>query len=154
MNRSPRLRVDRAPVNRLMGAAICYGGYSVALRSKPKIHWMSFLAALVAGAWIFAVIGTAFEYAAGNLQVPFTEQGIAVVLYAGIFPSLVAQGLYIKGVEAFGANIAGLYINLVPVFGALLAVLLLGEQLYLFHAVAFVLVVGGIMIAQKQPKHG
>lgn len=136
----------------MLGAAICYGGYSTALRSKPDLHWQSFLASLIAGALIFAVVGAIAEYQAGHLQVPHSAQGMLVVLYAGIFASLVAQGLYIKGVEAFGANIAGLYINLVPVFGAILAVLLLGEQLYLFHAVAFVLVVGGIMIAQQKSR--
>ena len=134
----------------MLGAALCYGGYSAALRSKPEMHWQSFLACLVAGALTFAVFGAFAEYQSGHLQVPTTGQGALVVLYAGIFASLVAQGLFIKGVEAFGANIAGLYINLVPVFGALLAVLMLGEQLHLFHAVAFMLVVAGITIAQQK----
>ena len=54
-----------------------------------------------------------------------------------------------SGVAALGANRAGLYINLVPVFAALFAVVLLGETLHTFHALAFVLVVGGVLIAQK-----
>ena len=148
------LNADGAGINRgdiiMFFAALFYGGYSAGLKSKPQMHWQSFLAALVAAALIVAVIGAVFEFQAGNAQFPVTTQGIAVVIFAGIFPSLVSQGFFIKGVEAFGANIAGLYINLVPVFGALLAVLLLGETLYLFHAVAFVLVVGGILIAQQK----
>lgn len=135
----------------MLGAAICYGGYSAALRSKPEMHWQSFLTALIAGALIFAIVGAGFEFQTGQLQIPTTAQGVLVILYAGLFPSLISQGFFIKGVEAFGANVAGLYINLVPVFGALLAVVLLGEQLFLFHALAFVLVVGGIMIAQHKP---
>ena len=135
----------------MLGAAICYGGYSAALRSKPEMHWMSFLTCLIAGALVFATFGAAAEYQAGHLQFPSTLQGVLVILYAGIFPSLLSQGFFIRGVEAFGANIAGLYINLVPVFGAILAVVLLGEQLFLFHALAFLLVVGGIMIAQHNP---
>ena len=132
----------------MLAAALCYGGYSVALRSKPKMHWQSFLASLIAGALIFATFGAAMEFIAGETVLPVSVQGVLVLLYAAIFPSLVSQALFIRGVEAFGANIAGLYINLVPVFGAFLAVLLLGEQVYLFHALAFLLVVGGIMIAQ------
>ena len=135
----------------MLGAALCYGGYSAALRSKPEMHWMSFLTCLIAGALIFAIGGVGMEYQAGQLQVPSTLQGVLVILYAGIFPSLLSQGFFIRGVEAFGANIAGLYINLVPIFGAILAVVLLGEQLFLFHALAFLLVVGGIMIAQHKP---
>ena len=134
----------------MLGAALCYGGYSVALRSKPQLHWQSFLAALVAGAFVFGLFGALLEQQAGYLQVPTTTQALLVVLYAGILASLVAQGFFIKGVEAFGANIAGIYINLVPVFGALLAVALLGEHLFLFHVIAFILVVGGIMIAQRR----
>jgi len=131
-------------------AALAYGGYSVALRSKPDMHWQSFLACLVTGALIFATFGWMFEMQAGLSQAPSTLQGWLVIIYAGIFPSLLSQGLFIKGVESFGPNVAGLYINLVPVFGALLAVSLLGEQLHAFHAIAFVLVVGGIMIAQRK----
>ena len=134
----------------MLGAAICYGGYSAALRSKPKMHWQSFLAALIAAAFVFSIVGALIETSMGNAQLPVTAQGILVLLFAGIFPSLVSQGLFIKGVEALGANAAGMYINLVPVFGALLAVLLLGENFYLFHAAAFLMVVGGILIAQKR----
>lgn len=134
----------------MLAAALCYGGYSVALRSKPEMHWQSFLASLIAGAFIFALVGAALEHQSGQAQFPVTVQGLLVVIYAGIFPSLVSQGLFIKGVEALGANTAGLYINLVPVSAAILAVLLLGESLHLYHALAFVLVMGGIMIAQKK----
>jgi len=133
-------------------AALSYGGYSVALRSKPQMHWQSLLASLIAGGLVFAAFGALGEYQLGNAQFPTSTQGVLVALYAGIFPSLVSQGFYIKGIEMLGANLAGLYINLVPLFGALLAVLLLGEQLHLFHALAFVLVVGGILIAQLKKR--
>lgn len=139
--------INRGDVFMLI-AALSYSGYSVALRSKPKMHWQSLLTSLIAGGLIFAMVGAIFEYQAGNSQFPQTMQGVLVVLYAGLFPSLISQGFFIKGVEALGANVAGLFINLVPVFGALLAVILLNETLHLFHALAFVLVVGGIMIAQ------
>ena len=133
----------------MAGAALCYGGYSVALRSKPDMHWISFLTCLVTGALLFSIAGVGVEYASGNSLVPVTLQGILVCVFAGIFPSLVSQGFFIVGVGALGANRAGLYINLVPVFAALLAVSLLGEELYLFHALAFFLVVGGILLAQR-----
>ncbi|EFL88691.1 DMT family transporter [Ahrensia sp. R2A130] len=131
-------------------AALAYGGYSAVLRSKPKMHWQSFLTALVAAALLFAMVGAAIEHSQGAALWPVTLQGWLVAFYAGIFPSLVSQGLFIKGVEALGANLAGLFINMVPVWGAILSVLLLGEGLYLYHAVAFALVVTGITIAQRK----
>ena len=139
--------INRGDVFMLI-AALSYSGYSVALRSKPKMHWQSLLTSLIAGGLIFAMVGAIFEYQAGHSQFPQTMQGVLVVFYAGLFPYLISQGFFIKGVEALGANVAGLFINLVPVLGALLAVLLLNETLHLFHALAFVLVVGGIMVAQ------
>jgi drug/metabolite transporter (DMT)-like permease len=133
----------------MLCAALCYGGYSVALRSKPALHWLSFLTCLVAAAFLASLFGIAGEVAVGASLFPATIQGWAVAIYAGIFPSLVAQGLFIFGVERLGANLAGMFINLVPVFGALLAVAMLGEQLFVFHAVAFILVAGGILLAQR-----
>ena len=133
----------------MLGAALAYSGYSTALRLKPDLHWLSFLWALVAAALVFSVFGVIFEEWAGQTIYPVTLQGVAVATFAGIFPSLIAQGLFIVGVERLGANAAAIYINLVPVFGAILAVTILGEGVYLFHAVAFILVAGGVMLAQQ-----
>ena len=66
-----------------------------------------------------------------------------------IFPAMLAQGLFIKAVGLTSPNKAGLYLNLVPIFGAILAVLILGEAFRFYHALALVLVIGGIYLAQK-----
>ena len=52
------------------------------------------------------------------------------------------------GVELIGANRAGLFINLVPILGTLLSIVILGEAFEPFHAVAMVLVMGGIAMAE------
>ena len=70
------------------------------------------------------------------------------MLYAGIFPSLLSQVLYVRGVEMIGANRAGLFINAIPVFGTILSVFLLGETMQLFHVLALLLVLGGIAVAE------
>ncbi|MFD0915281.1 DMT family transporter [Pseudahrensia aquimaris] len=133
----------------MLGGGIFYAAYSVGLRAKPDIHWQSFLASLIAGGVVFASFGLFYEMARGELLFPTTFQGAAVVAYAGIFPSLVSQGFFLAGVAAIGANRAGIFINLVPVFAAILSVMMLGEQLYPYHALAFCLVVGGVLIAQR-----
>ena len=133
----------------MLGGGLFYAAYSVGLRAKPQIHWQSFLAALIAGGVVFALFGLIFEAARGNMEWPSTAQGAAVVLYAGIFPSLVSQGFFLVGVNALGANRAGIFINLVPVFAAILSVILLDETLRTYHAVAFLLVAGGVLIAQR-----
>jgi drug/metabolite transporter (DMT)-like permease len=84
----------------------------------------------------------------GALQWP-TAKGLAVLLYVGLFPSLLSQIFFMRGVELIGPGRAGLFVNLVPVFGAMMAVALLGEPFALYHAAGLVLVLGGIALAER-----
>ena len=132
----------------MLVAVLIYGAYSVALRSRPDIHWLSFLATLAIAALLTSFGTLAFEVASGEDVWPVTTTGWAVVLYTVIFPSLLSQAFFARGVELIGSNRAGLFVNLVPVFGSLFAVVLLGEDFRWFHAAALLLVMGGIGIAQ------
>lgn len=134
----------------MVAAAFVYAAYSVALKSKPQMHWISFLTVLIIAASFTSLAMVAYEFAAGDLVWPSTTKGWSVVLFTAIFPSIVAQGFYIRGVELYGGNKAGLFLNLVPIFGAILAVLLLGEAFHLYHALAMALVIGGIVMAQRR----
>src|ERR1700744_2701584 len=75
---------------------------------------------------------------------------VAAVAYVAIFPSLVAYIFYNRGVELLGPTRAGVYLFLVPIFGAVLATFFLGETLHLFHAVAFGLIVAGVLLAGRR----
>ena len=133
----------------MLAAILCYAGFTVALRKKPDLHWLSFFACLVIGAFIASIPAAVFETVRGDAIWPVTLQGFLVVLYAGIFPSILSQSFFIRGTEKLGANRAGMYIMLVPFFGVFLAVILLGEQFRLHDALALLLVTGGIFIAQR-----
>ena len=130
-------------------AALAYAAYSVGLKAKPAMQPLSFLFAIVLAALVTATFGLGAEIASGTSQAPHDLEGWLVIGYAGIFAAIVAQAFFIRGVDAVGANTAGLFINLVPVFAAILSVALLGEALAAFHAVAFVLVVGGVWLAGR-----
>ncbi|HXV31796.1 MAG TPA: DMT family transporter [Sinorhizobium sp.] len=133
-------------------ACIVYAVYTVALRWRPALHWQSFIAAPAFGAFLSAIPLLVWEISKGNAIVP-DATGWGIVLYAAIFPSLMSQVLYVRGVEMIGANRAGLFINAIPVFGTLLSVLLVGETFHLFHLAALLLVLGGIAIAEHgRPK--
>ncbi|MBZ7923161.1 DMT family transporter [Ensifer adhaerens] len=129
-------------------ACVVYAGYTVALRYKPTMHWQSFIAAPAFGALLSALPLLFWEIGSGTAVVPDTT-GWVIVLYAAIFPSLMSQVLYVRGVEMIGANRAGLFINAIPVFGTLLSVMLIGETFHLFHLVALLLVLGGIAVAER-----
>jgi drug/metabolite transporter (DMT)-like permease len=128
-------------------AVLVYSAYTVALRFKPAIHWQSLMIMLTGTAFVTSVPFAVAEFWTGNAIVP-DRQGWAIVLFTVIFPSLLAQIFYIRGVELIGANRAGLFINLVPIFGTLLSIVILGEDLHLYHAVAMALVLGGIGLAE------
>lgn len=133
----------------MLGACVVYAGYSVALRSKPAIHWMSMMIALTVSAFLTAVPFAAWEIASDNAIYP-DLRGWLILLYVLIGPSLLSQAMFIRGVELIGANRAGLFINLVPIFGTIMAIVLLGEAFHAYHAIALALVFGGIWLAEKQ----
>lgn len=128
-------------------AIIAYAVYTVTLRWRPQIDWRTMMAFPSLFAAIFSIPLVLWEQSADRLIWP-DQTGWIAVFYTAIFASLIAQVLYIWGVEAIGANRAGLFINLVPVFGTILSVLILGETFQLFHAAALALALGGIAIAE------
>lgn len=130
-------------------AVLVYSTYSVVLRSKPEVHWLSFLAVLFATAALISIPLAIYEATTPNFIWPTTATGVGVIVYTAIFPSIIGQALFIRSIELIGGNAAGLFVNLVPIFGAGLAVLLLGETFQTYHALALVLVLGGIMLAQR-----
>jgi drug/metabolite transporter (DMT)-like permease len=129
-------------------AGVFYAGYTVGLRDRPQMSGLGFFAAMAAVAFVTSIPLLALEIGNGGFITP-TPKGLAVLLYAALLPSLIAQIFYMRGVELIGPGRAGVFINLVPVFGALLAVVLLGEAFALYHVIALTLVVVGIGIAQR-----
>jgi drug/metabolite transporter (DMT)-like permease len=128
-------------------AVVLYSGYSVGLRLKPEMHWQSLMLALSVVALITSLPFFVWEIAANQIVVP-DGRGWAIIIYTAIGASVISQILYISGNELIGANRAGLFINLVPIFGTLLSVLIIGETFQLYQALALILVLGGIALAE------
>lgn len=131
----------------MMLAIVAYGIYTAAIRARPPVHWMSLMTVLCLGATLGAIPFVIAEAAAGATILP-DATGLAVIVYAVAFPSLAGQALYIRAVGLIGANRAGLFINFLPLWGALLAVLILGEAFEPYHALALLLVLGGVLLAE------
>lgn len=131
----------------MVGGALVYGAYTALLRLKPEVHWISLMIALSVPAAIASLPFVALEASLDALIVP-DARGWALMAYIVVFPSLLAQVFYIRGVEMIGANRAGLFVNLVPIFGTFVSIMLLGEDFFAYHGVALALVFGGIAIAE------
>lgn len=78
---------------------------------------------------------------------PFNGISISSVLYVALFPSVLSYLFWNHGTQRIGANRAGQFAHVVPISGILIAVLLLGEQLHLYHLLGITLVVAGIVLA-------
>ncbi len=133
-------------------ACFFYASYSLALRFRPSIHWLSFLAVTSLFALIAALLAQGFI---GGGMVRFftlleqiTPRGWLIIIYVMSFPSVLAQLFYARGVEIVGPNRASIFINLLPVFGTILSVILVGESFQLYHAAASVLVILGIVLSE------
>ena len=131
-----------------LAAMASYALYAALLRRRPAIHFMSFLAfTFVAGAIMLAPVVVA-EYMAGARVHP-TYAAFAVFAYMIVFPSLIAYVFFNRGVELIGANRAGPFFHLIPVFGSAVAIVFLGEQPQLYHGVGYLLIIIGIVVAQR-----
>ena len=137
----------------MLVACLCYAGYTVGLSRRMSMSPVLMLTFFSAAASLTLIVLTAVEYLQGDLILPGVK-GLAIVVYCAIFPSMLAQIFFMRGVELAGANRAGLYVNLVPVFAALMAVLFLAETMYLFHGVSLVMVLGGIYLAERHKVSG
>lgn len=129
-------------------ASTLYAGYTLALRNRPPLAPLTFFAVLAVAAFLTSLPLLGLEIASGAFQAP-TPVGWALIGFVGIMPSLVAQLLFMRGVELIGPARAGLFMNLIPIFAALLGVVLLGETFTGYHAAALACVLGGIWVAER-----
>lgn len=137
----------------ILFAFAIWAGYTVFLRLKPKIHWLSLVAVLSA---VAALVNIPFFLWEALYHAPLraTTTTVLAVAYVSVFPSALAYIFFNRGVELIGANRAGAFLHLVPLFGALLAVGLLGEAPRLYHATAIALIIAGVVMAVKPtPSH-
>ena len=104
----------------MLVACVCYAGYTVGLGRRIEISpalMLSFFA--IPATMVFAVF-MGVEFWRGTMILPGAK-GLAIVAYCAIFPSMLAQIFFMRGVELAGANRSGFYLNLIPVFSALMA---------------------------------
>lgn len=123
--------------------------YSACLRLKPDISAFGFLMALAAVSAVANVPFAILEHALG-LPLQMTWPTVLAIIYTGVFTSFLAYAAWGRGVELIGAARAGAFLHLVPLYGALLAWLLLGERMQLFHVAGLVLILSGVTLAARR----
>ena len=136
-------------------ATISWAFYSWLLvrTSEPRssrTDWSAFLMAqMVFGlAWsgTFAGVEQALQPAPAVWGLPL----LAGLAFIAIGPAILAYRFWGVGVQRAGPVLGGFFISLTPLFAAVLSTAFLGEVPQLYHGVAFLLIVGGIVVTSRR----
>jgi drug/metabolite transporter (DMT)-like permease len=115
-----------------------------------RANWASFLLAQVAFGVLWSGGFAIGEQALGAVQVQWSWTLAAALLYVATGPAIVAFGCWGAGVRAAGPSVGSFFVNLTPLFTAVLSAAFLGEPPHGYHAVAFALIVGGIVVSARR----
>ena len=140
-------------------ATVCWAWYSWLLShtqapSEVRGNWAYFLMAQMAFGLMWSGAFTAVEWAGytglADAHIQWGWPLVAALIYVAIGPSLLAYRCWGLGVQRVGPNIAGFFANLTPVFAATMSALALGEMPQIYHAAAFVMIIGGIVVSSRK----
>ena len=113
--------------------------------ARPDWDWASILLLQALFGLAFTGSTAAVEQALGAAPIVWTGWIAAALVFIAVGPSIVAYRCWGLGVAVGGPALAAFFGNLAPVFAALMSAALLGEAPQVFHAVAFALIVAGIV---------
>ncbi|MCL5740372.1 MAG: DMT family transporter [Acidovorax defluvii] len=136
-------------------ATISWSFYSWLLvrTSEPasvRGDWAAFLTGQMVFGLAWSGVFASAEWATGHMHIAWGWPLVAALLFIAIGPALVAYRCWGIGVQRAGPAVAGFFSNLTPLFAALLSAAFLGEAPSGYHAVAFALIVGGIVVSSRR----
>lgn len=139
----------------ILAAAIAFALYSLLLR-HPAVKAMPPLplfGLLAISGMLVLVPPALYEVLTGGL-LPDTTSDWTKLLGIILFASLAAFYCFQHAVRVFGPAMAGVTLYLMPPMSIVMAVLFLGEQFQVYHAVGIVLVTGGLVLATAPGRSG
>ncbi|NIA68786.1 DMT family transporter [Pelagibius litoralis] len=131
-------------------AMIAWAIYSIMLRHRPSaMPLMVRFAAIVGGGVLILLPFTIAEGVSGDLP-PLNTTSFLTVGFLALFASFGAYQAYGLIQRTLGAGPTGLLMYLIPLYNAVLAFLVLGEDLQLYHLVGAAMVLPGIYLATRK----
>jgi drug/metabolite transporter (DMT)-like permease len=138
----------------LASAAWAYYSWMLAHpTTEPPIvrrEWPAFLLAQIAFGLVWSSLFAGSEWALGLGRLTLSWPMLAALLFIATGPALLAYRAWGAGVAHAGPSAAGFFINLTPLFTAVLSSAFLGEVPHVYHALAFLLIVGGIAVSSNR----
>ncbi|NBO01242.1 MAG: EamA family transporter, partial [Betaproteobacteria bacterium] len=126
------------------------------LLSQPKdppdirTNWAQYLLAQMAFGLVWAGGFTWVEWSVQPREIVWSAGMVGALVFVAIGPSLLAYRSWGLGVQRVGPSTAAFFANLTPLFAALLSSVMLGELPKIYHLLAFVLIVGGIVVSSSR----
>lgn len=115
-----------------------------------RANWASFLLAQVAFGVLWSGAFAAVEWSVTATPVHWGWPLAAALLYVATCPAIIAFGCWGAGVRQAGPAVGAFFVNLTPLFTAVLSSAFLGEAPHGYHAAAFALIVGGIVVSARR----
>jgi drug/metabolite transporter (DMT)-like permease len=115
-----------------------------------RADWAAFLLAQIVFGLGWSSLFAAGEWALTDAQIHWGWPLAAALAYVAVGPAIIAYRCWGMGVQRAGPNVAGFFANLTPLFAALMSAAFLRELPHLYHALAFALIVGGIVVSSRR----
>ena len=128
---------------------VAFGLYSALMPRRPVTHPLSLISFTTCCGAAMLVPFSIWEFSTG-VTLKLDSISMATLAYVIVFPSTLAYLFFNRGIALIGPNRAAPFFHLVPVFGSAMAIVLLGEQLRLFHLAGYALVLAGVVIASRR----
>jgi drug/metabolite transporter (DMT)-like permease len=80
----------------------------------------------------------------------FSSEFFSWVIFAAVFPGIIAFLLYAKTQEKLGASLTGFTLYIFTVYAAIYGFLLFDEKLEIYHYIGTILVFFGVYLAKKK----
>ncbi|HEY4664055.1 MAG TPA: DMT family transporter [Comamonas sp.] len=119
-------------------------------QSEIRGNWAAFLMAQMVFGIAWSALLAGGEVAAGDFILRPSWTLAAAMLFIVMGPAILAYRCWGEGVRRAGPATAGFFGNLIPLFTALLSIPFLGQIPQLYHALAFALIVGGIVVSSRR----
>ncbi|MEC5162297.1 drug/metabolite transporter (DMT)-like permease [Janthinobacterium sp. CG_S6] len=113
-------------------------------------HWASFLLAQVAFGVVWSGAFAAGEWTLSSARIGWSWTLVAALVYVAVGPAVIAFRCWGAGVQRAGPSVAAFFSNLTPLFAALMSAAFLGELPQPYHGLAFLLIVGGIVVSSRK----
>ncbi len=133
-----------------LAAMIAWAVYSIMLRHRPSaMPMMVRFAAITLGGLLVLLPFTIAEGLTGALP-PLTLTSFATVGFLALVASFGAYQAYGLIQRSLGAGPTSLLMYLIPLYNSVLAFLILGETLQLYHLIGAAMVLPGIYLATRK----